>query len=77
MKLISCLTTIGLCHGNKNQNLEDPLPKKVLNPLSGFDLTDTYGEYRYQEMGKLSFSSAEALCKHYNGHLPIPRSGKI
>ena len=45
MKLISYLTTIGLCHGDKKQNFADPLQKKVLNQLSGNGLKDTYGEY--------------------------------
>ena len=77
MKLISCLTTLGLCHGEEKQNIADPLQKKLVNQLSRYSLRNTYGEYRYQEMGKRSFASAEALCKTHNGHLPIPRSGKI
>ena len=77
MKLISCLTTIGLCHGEEKQNFADPMQKKGLNQLSGFRLKETYGEYGYQAMGKKSFSSAENDCKLHNGHLPIPRSGKI
>ena len=78
MKLINYLTTFGLCHGDKKQNFADPLQKKVLNQLSGNGLKDTYGEYRYLDMGEsTSFSSAETLCKDHDGHLPIPRSGKI
>ena len=77
MKLISCLATLGLCHGEEKQNFAGPEQNKLLNQLSGYSLKVTYGEYRYQEMGTLSFASAEALCKSYNGHLPIPRSGKI
>lgn len=47
------------------------------NQILGHTLKNTYGEYRYKELGIMTFPEAESQCKKIGGTLPIPRSGMI
>ena len=80
------LASLALSHGKEKEPFGNPMIGELfeimvsnrLKIILVYNLKNSYGDYRYVDLGKrMTFSQAEAQCKKIGGRLPIPRSGMI